>query len=204
MKFDELNKHIPKGTKGKTHSVKLDLGEGPGWAVRVSLPGKYGPNDYVVQVQSEGVWDEFHNFTHGDFFKDIQGKCADAPGIMRTQWLPHVLRVIQGGTTPAAVSMTQHELPGVDLAALTLASQALAVCEYRRYPQGDAKGGGRYLPINYTSAMMYGHWSAEKAWKMMRVGLPALKMLKGFSPFTHTDNVDNYVVAMEFNNRAVT
>lgn len=194
MIFDELNKHIPKGTPGDIHAHSLELGEGDGWHVQVSYPGKYGPNDFVVQVRSEGVWNKHRNFTHGDFFKDIGIKYVASPSAIRGDWLPHALKVIQGGVSPAPVG--GHTFPGIHIEALTLATQALAVCEYRRYPQGDARGGGRYLPINYTSAMLYGHWTADRAWKMMRVGLPALRTLTGFKPFRHGDNVDEYIAAM--------
>lgn len=192
MLFNELNRSIPKGNKGKRHSNVFDLDAGEGWSVRIKYPGKYGPDDYVVQVKSDGVWDEYRSFTHGDFFMDVDDKAHVDPGFMAREWLPHALKVVQGLTDPHD-GPEPPVLPGIALEALTVGTQALAVCEYRRYSRGDSFGGGRYLPINFTAAILHGHWTASEAWASMQRGLPALKELDGFQPFRHTNHVDTYL-----------
>lgn len=196
MKFDELNKFLPKGVEGDIHSQIGLLCEGDGWSVKTLHRGKYGPNDYVVQVKSEGEWDKYKSFTHGDFFEDVAAKAAADNEFVRAEWLPHALRVIQGEAKPTP-GPEAPELPGIDIDALTVGTQALAVCEFRRYPRGDSKGGGRYLPINFTSAILHGHWTADEAWDSMRQGLPALRRLDGFRPFRHIDDVDIYIATID-------
>jgi len=195
MRFDNMNELIPRvKNDGKIHTQTMYVSGGFGWSVRVKWPGKHrdSDGDFVVELLSEGVWDDYYQFKHADVFRDVQAKAAADPTI-NSVWVEHLLGVAQGTQRPRRFYTLECELPGVHLDALTNAFQALTVCEYRRYPQGDKRGGGRYLPVNYCLAMLQGYWSPDEATKMMRVGFPALRRLDGFIPFTHSDSPVEYV-----------
>lgn len=193
MNFDTLNTLIPKGREDEVHTNTMYLSGGFGWSVRVRFPGKYGPDDFVIEALSEDVWDDYHPFRHGDLFADVSAKFEHSPNFIKGDWSRHVLEVIKGEAKPRRLYPVECELPGIHLDALTNVMLALAVCEYRRYPKGDKRGGGRYLPVNYMLAMLQGHWDASDATKQMRVGFPALRKLDDFTPFTHQDNAVDYV-----------
>lgn len=195
MLFDTMNQLIPKTkNQGKIHTSTMYVSGGFGWSVRVKWPGKHrdSDGDFVVEVLSEGVWDDYHQFKHSDLFFDIRDKADLYSDLIHNQWVENLLGVAQGSTAPRKFYPLECDLPGVHLDALTNAMQALTVCEFRRYPQGDIRGGGRYLPVNYMLAMLQGYWTPDEAAKMMRVGFPALRKLDGFIPFTHTDSPEKY------------
>lgn len=175
--FNELNKLIPKGAAGKKHEHTLPLYGGEGWGVRVRYPGKYGPNDYVVEVTDNRAGWKNKQVRHDHLFYDFEEKLnADT---LWTSWvlLPRLLKLVRGESTPEPTP-TPDTIPGVSVAALEGTTQALAVCEYRRLPSGDAKGGGRYLPINFIVAIALGKWTAAEASSQMRFGRPAIERLK--------------------------
>ena len=196
MKFDRLDKLIPRvpADKENLHTNTMYVSGGFGWSVRVKWPGKHPDShgDFVVEVLSEGVWNKHTQFKHSDLFEDIQSKAADDDAVINDAWITNLLGVVQGTATPARFYPLESDMPGIHLDALTNAMQALTVCEYRRYPQGDRRGGGRYLPVNYMLAMLQGYWTPDEAAKLMRVGFPALRKLDGFIPFTHTDSPTVY------------
>lgn len=196
MKFDQLDKLIPRvpADKSKLHTNTMYVSGGFGWSVRVKWPGKHKDShgDFVVEVLSESVWDDYHQFKHADLFADVQAKAAADGELINGWWIENLLGTAQGTERPSRFYPLECDLPGVHLDALTNAMQALTVCEYRRYPQGDVRGGGRYLPVNYMLAMLQGYWGPDDAAKQMRVGFPALRKLDGFIPFTHADNPRTY------------
>lgn len=197
MLFDIMNQLIPKTKQeGKIHTNTMYVSGGFGWSVRVKWPGKHrdSDGDFVVELLSEGVWDDYHQFKHSDFFVDIQAKAEAMPATINSSWIAELLGVVQGTRVPPKFYPLECDLPGIHLDALTNAFQALTVCEFRRYPQGDVRGGGRYLPVNYTLAMLQGYWTPDEAAKMMRVGFPALRKLDDFIPFTHSDVPGDYVL----------
>ena len=196
MKFHALDTLIPNvpADKTKLHQNTIYISGGFGWSIRVRYPGKHDESrgDFVIEAMSEGVWDEYHPFKHSDLFEDVQAKVGFSNEINEV-WVPHLLSVVQGETHPVRFYGLDSPYPGVHLDALTNALLALAVCEYRRYPQGDKRGGGRYLPTNYMLAMLQGYWTPDEASSRMREGFPALRRLKGFVPFTEASNPESYV-----------
>jgi hypothetical protein len=194
--FDELDRLIPKvpADKDNLHTNTMYISGGFGWSVRVKWPGKHpdSEGDFVVEVLSEGVWDDYFQFKHSDFFEDILVKAEHSPEVME-RWVGHLLAVVQGKKKPARLYPLECDLPGVHLDALTNAMQVLTVCEFRRFPQGDVRGGGRYLPVNYALAMLQGHWTAEEASSLMRKGFPALRDLDEFTPFRRAHSVADYM-----------
>lgn len=196
MRFDKLNMLIPRVPADKTnlHTNTMYVSGGFGWSVRVKWPGKHSESagDFVVEVLSEGVWDDYHQFKHSDLFEDVMAKSAAQPDLINQTWLVNLLEVVQGVEPPRRFYELESDLPGIHLDAFTNAMQALTVCEYRRYPQGDRRGGGRYLPVNYMLAMLQGYWTPDEAAKQMRVGFPALRKLDDFIPFTHQDPAHTY------------
>jgi hypothetical protein len=197
MRFDNLDKLIPRvpADRANLHTNTIYVSGGFGWSVRVKFPGKHKDShgDFVVEVLSESVWDDYHQFKHSDLFVDILQKSEADRALINDRWVENLLGVVQGTARPSRFFPLESDLPGIHLDALTNALQALTVCEYRRYPQGDVRGGGRYLPINYTLAMLQGYWTAEKASEKMRFGFPELRKLNGFVPFTHSDSPADYV-----------
>lgn len=190
LRFHELNKAIPKGALGDKHEHEIVLATGDDWAVRVRFPGKYGPDDYVVEVSDDTMGWKYKQIRHNHLFYDFEEKMnADAAW---TAWvlLPRLLRIVRGEHPPAANPTPDH-IPGVQVAPLEYATQALAVCEYRRFPQGDKKGGGRYLPINFVMAIALGKWTAAEASAKMRFGRPPLERL-GFPLFNTTTKFETY------------
>lgn len=186
MKFDKLNDLIPKvpADKDRLHEETMYIGGGYGWSVRVKWPGKHkeSSGDFVVETLSEATWDDYHQFTHHDLFKDVEAKYQADPDYV-LNWLIHVLGVVKGTSAPRQLSVGPSYLPGIHIDALTHSIQALTVCEYRRFPQGDVRGGGRYLPINFMLAILGGFLTMEEAEKGMRRGWPTLRDLPGFVPF---------------------
>ena len=196
MLFDELDDLIPAvpADKENLHIHTIYISGGYGWSVRVRYPGKHGSSsgDFVIEVLAEGKWDDYFQFKHSDFFEDVVLKWDEDPERLKA-WLEHLLAVVQGEERPYRMFPTECDLPGIHLDALTNAFQALAVCEWRRFPQGDKRGGGRLLPINYLLAILQGYWDVDQASKLMRKGFPALRDLDGFRPFRIVDDPVTYL-----------
>jgi hypothetical protein len=198
MLFDELNDSIPADSVDPIWTNEYLVKSGPGWAVRVRYPGKYAKNgksvgDFVVEVSQDGLWDEWHKFKHADFFADVEAKAA-RDKVVTEELLCHIGSVCQGAFDPEHADWragTTH-LPGILPAALVYAMQALSVCEYRRFPQGDVRGGGRYLPLNFMLAVAGGFWSADEATRLMRVGRPALESVDGLKLYKASTNFFKY------------
>lgn len=192
MKFKELNKLIPKGSEGEKHEHTLNLAAAPGWGVRVRYPGKYGPNDYVVEVTDTDKGWTNKQIRHDHLFYDFEEKLnADREWTIQT-FLPDLLKIIRGEDEPGPFP-TPYGIPGIQVPAFEFATQALAVCEYRRLPSGDPKGGGRYLPINFIVAIALGKWTAGEAAAQMRYGRPAIERLN-FPLFSSLKrDVDGYI-----------
>lgn len=197
LKFDNLNETIPSGVDDKKHAHELLISEGDDWKVRVRYPGKYGPSDYVVDV-SHSTWagGEYYPFRHHDMIRQLKWRAGRSPDESK-KYLGVLLPVLQGAREverfPEIRSTGYNQYNPLPYDAITVASLTLAVCEYRRYPQGDPRGGGRYLPINYALAVMGGHWNLEEAQKLMRIGFPVLGRIKGFELFKRGTDVDQYL-----------
>lgn len=196
MRFDKLNEWIPAvpADKDNLHKHTIYVAGGYDWSVRVKWPGKHkdSSGDFVVETLSKPVWERHHQFTHGDLFKDVRAKYEKHPGII-IDWLSYVLPMVDGDTHPARLYPLESPLPGMHLDALTASLLPLVVCEYRRYPQGDVRGGGRYLPINYMLAILQGFWTPDEASKRMRKGFPELRDLAGFKPYRKATDADDYL-----------
>lgn len=196
MKFTQLDALVPKvpADADNLHTHTMYVSGGFGWSVRVKWPGKHDSSvgDFVVETLSEGVWDDYHQFTHGDLFKDVYQKDIEYHAVMQ-EWLPMMLDVVDGKRSPARMRPLESELPGIHLDALTNTLLALTVCEFRRFPQGDVRGGGRYLPINYMLAMLQTYWTPKEATRQMRKGFPALRSLDGFLPYRRSDTPAIYL-----------
>lgn len=199
MKFDKLDNLVPKvpADKDRLHAETMYIGGGYGWSVRVRWPGKHkdSAGDFVVETLSEGTWDNYHQFTHHDLFQDVVAKYNADPEYMK-QWLLHLLEVVKGSAVPRQLSVGPSYLPGIHIDALTHSIQALTVCEYRRFPQGDVRGGGRYLPINFMLAILGGNLTMQEAEAGMRRGWPTLRDLPGFVPFNHASDPKHFYLAL--------
>jgi hypothetical protein len=198
MLFDELNDAIPADSVDPIWTNEYLVKSGPGWAVRVRYPGKYAKNgksvgDFVVEVKQDGLWDEWHKFKHADFFADVEEK-AGVSKVVTGELLCHIGSVMQGTFDPdhADWRAGTDRLPGIYPTALVYAMQALAVCEYRRFPQGDVRGGGRYLPLNFMLAVAGGFWTSDEATRLMRVGRPALDSVDGLKLYKSSTNFLKY------------
>jgi hypothetical protein len=196
MIFDTLNSIIPLKVEASQHELSMPLYFGiwdnRHWGVRASFPGKHSDTDFVVEVYDTNHWANWNKFRHRDIFKDLTEKAAYHPDI-NGWWVEELLHVVKGSRSPKHMFPSECALPGLHMDALTHALQALTVCEYRRFPQGDRRGGGRYLPINYILAMLQGYWDADEASQSMRIGFPALRSLDGFVPFKHHNDPIKYV-----------
>lgn len=195
MNFNQLNELIPKvpSDRKNLHVHTMYISGGFGWSVRARWPGKHkdSAGDFVVETLSEGVWDDYKQFTHKDLFADIAAKDEAEPDFIRKQWIPHMLSVVSGNERPKRLAPGESSLPGIHIDALTNSIQALTVCEYRRYPQGDPRGGGRYLPVNFTLAILQDKIDIETASDKMRFGFPILRDLD-FTPYKDGDDAWEY------------
>lgn len=196
MRFDKLNEWIPAvpADKDNLHKHTIYVAGGYDWSVRVKWPGKHktSSGDFVVETLSKPVWNRHHQFTHGDLFKDVESKHRADPEWTQP-WLEDVLPMVDGKVHPARLRPLASELPGIHVDALTASLLPLVVCEFRRFPQGDVRGGGRYLPINYMLAILQGYWTPDEASKLMRKGFPSLRDLEGFVPYRRTTDAQLYV-----------
>jgi len=196
MKFNKLNEWIPKvpADKDNLHKHTIYVSGGYDWSVRVKWPGKHvdSAGDFVVETLSKPTWERHHQFTHVDLFNDVMLKFESSPAII-ADWLSYVLPMVDGDTHPARLCPLECDLPGVHLDALTASLLPLVVCEYRRYPQGDVRGGGRYLPINYLLSILQGYWTPAEAARKMRKGFPPLRELDGFVPYRRAVDAETYL-----------
>lgn len=197
MKFNKLNAWIPAvpADRDNLHKHTLYVSGGYDWSVRVKWPGKHkdSAGDFVVETLSKPVWERHHQFTHVDLFRDVMLKFEAAPDIIE-DWLRYVLPMVDGDAPAARLYDLECDLPGIHLDALTASLLPLVVCEYRRFPQGDVRGGGRYLPINYLLSLLQGHWVPDEASMMMRKGFPPLRDLEGFVPYRRATDAEVYLL----------
>lgn len=178
---------IPYAKGGKPKILEMHPYNG----ITLRLPGRHAlgtdpvGGDFVVCVDDETMdWTE-HQFTHADLFADIALKFDDVPnaayGLMQ-----NYLDVVNGDD-PMKLEYEWSEGIfmglGIHPETFLCAVQCLAVAEHRRYPQHEAKFGGRYLPFRAAAGIVEGLWTAldasEKTRKMGRPGVEWLEKDKG-------------------------
>lgn len=178
MKFSELNELIPYATGDKLHVMTMQPYNG----VTLAMPGRHQKDtpkeggDFVVMVSDSTIDWVSHQFTHVDIFQDLAKKreqdCMNAEELMN-----NYAKVVFG-TSPDDFRWdrgvwTDSLHPQIFLHAV----QCLAVAEHRRFPQHEARGGGRYLPARFASGIVEGKWTVDDCIEVQRRGRPGLDWL---------------------------
>lgn len=193
MRFDKLNEMIPHAHGGKAKILEMH----PYNAITLRMPGRHAKNtkpvggDFVVCVDDDGLdWIE-HQFTHADLFGDLENKVNAGPYLKHEPFrlMENYLAVIASGLDPDKVDSEPFEnMPGIHPQTFLYAVQCLAVAEHRRYPQHEAKFGGRYLPFRAAAGIVEGQWTAvdasEKTRTRGRLGVEWLEKENGTPQLT--------------------
>lgn len=192
MRFDKLHEMIPLVIGGKSKILEMH----PYNAITLRMPGRHAKatdpagGDFVVCVDDEAMdWTE-HQFTHADLFSDIELKFDDLPNATYGL-LENYLQVVQGDDPDKVEQEFTEGIfdgRGIHPDTFLRAVQCLAVAEYRRYPQHEAKFGGRYLPFRAAAGIAEGLWTAldaaEKTRTKGRIGVEWLEKDNGVPTLT--------------------
>lgn len=192
MHWSELATHIPWRTPedAPLHSVVVTIHESEAGTVAVSLPGKYWDRtqpqggDFVVQVSTQVDTPRSPRWiTHADLLWDFQAKRDSDPRAAATAILPLLAAVVQEGADPEVLASRAMHLdpPGLPLVISLVASQCIAMCEYRRFGSAEWAGGGRFLPARFATGILVGRWLAEAAVDHEKAGLTGLRDLRRVS-----------------------
>jgi len=199
LTFQGLHASIPDlwwgGDKASLHAQTMCVAEEDGFCVEIACPGKHSDErkdksrsgDFVIRVSGEGLegtWDK-RRFTHNDLLRDIAAKLeADATWV-REHLLPALCEVTKGDVTPLQAHCALHPptspLPGLQPLCFLTALQTLNLCEWRRYGHNEKRGGGRWLPLKFIAAIIYG-WSLEAVERAQKQGLRGYAMLASVQP----------------------
>lgn len=173
---------IPLAIGGKAKILEMH----PYNAITLRMPGRHAKDtnpkggDFVVCVDDDRMdWVE-HQFTHSDLFGDIEKKaCAlnDFANVLMQSYLSVVLEGVDPGRF--TYEDDKKKIPGIHPQTFLYAVQCLAVAEHRRYPQHEAKFGGRYLPFRAAAGIAEGLWTAlEASEKTRKMGRPGVEWLE--------------------------
>lgn len=193
MKFDKLNEMIPYVTGGKSKILSMQ----PYNAVVLRMPGRHSKDtdpiggDFVVCVDDENMSWVSHQFTHADLFGDLEKKVSARPYLHKEpfRFMENYLAIVHRGMDPEKVDTEMFEgMPGIHPQTFLYAVQCLAVAEYRRYHQHEARFGGRYLPFRAAAGIVEGKWTAleasERTRRKGRVGIEWLEKDYGVPELT--------------------
>lgn len=167
MKFEKLNEMIPYAKGGKVKILEMH----PYNAITLRMPGRHATDtvpvggDFVVCVDDDTLdWTE-HQFTHADLFADMEYKNLNGPKHINTaqDLMRQYLRVVQGDEPTRDAWIENYFGASLHPQTFLYAVQCLAVAEHRRYPQHEAKFGGRFLPFRAAAGIAEGLWSATEA-----------------------------------------
>lgn len=183
MNFDKLHAMIPYAYGGKMKSLRVT----PYPNISLALPGRHYDmttpkgGDFVVMVTDPSLdWTE-HQFTHADLFADIELK-ADADANATNILMMNYLNTVKGDIPDKYSGNWSDGVfdgHGIHPQTFLYAVQCLAVAEHRRYPQHEAKFGGRYLPFRAAAGIAEGLWSALEAQeKTRKMGRPGVEWLE--------------------------
>lgn len=182
MNFEKLDEMIPLAIGGKVKILEMH----PYNAITLRMPGRHAKDtdpkggDFVVCVDDENMdWTE-HQFTHADLFGDVEKK-AFALNDYTQVLMESYLSTVWDGVDPGRFSFEDpnNKIPGIHPQTFLYAVQCLAVAEHRRYPQHEAKFGGRYLPFRAAAGVAEGLWTAAEAQeKTRKMGRPGVEWLE--------------------------
>lgn len=177
MKFNDLHAMVPAARGPKKHVLSMT----PYPKITLKMPGRHQDDtvpvglDFVVCVDDETMdWTE-HQFTHADLFADVAARKDSGKELMALY-----LNVVQG-YDPGKLSLsgTPEMEDCLHPQTFLYAVQCLAVAEHRRYPQHEAKFGGRFLPFRAAAGIAEGLWSAVEAQeKTRKMGRPGVEWLE--------------------------
>jgi hypothetical protein len=189
MDWDTLNNFIPWITfaPGRPYgSIQKVIGTGNTWGVEIGQPGHhwnqtYKPGgDFVIRVTSMAANWPRHPFTHVDLIEDLDAKTRRDGAYMKDVFLPALIQTVANGEDPVALFPSIHSvtvLPGLEPEVLLLASQCLAICEFRRFWWKEPTGG-RCLPARFAVGIVSGCWSATRVVAVHRSGWSGLWSLR--------------------------
>jgi hypothetical protein len=192
LRFEKLNEMIPYSKGGKAKILEMH----PYNAITLRMPGRHALDttpvggDFVVCVDDDVLdWTE-HQFTHSDLFGDIELKYNDVPNAA-FYLMQNYLQIVNGDD-PDKIELEFTDGIFFDLGlhpqTFLYAVQCLAVAEHRRYPQHEAKFGGRFLPFRAAAGIAEGLWTAleasEKTRTRGRLGVEWLEKEKGTPTLT--------------------
>lgn len=186
MNFEELSKLTPWVTGETKHVLSMQPYEN----ITLKFPGRHQfdtiphGGDFVILVtDSNTEWVE-HDFTHNDLFLDIDLKAVEDPPYVK-KFMSQYAKVVYGGEDP--LQFVWESVPpgwsGEGLGTLKpetflCAVQCLALAEHRRYPQHEAKGGGRFLPARFAAGIAYQLWNSDDTKAVQRRGRPGVEQLE--------------------------
>lgn len=184
MDWDSLNGLIPMKVEGtELYSSNTLIADGDGWKIYTLHPGKHkdSKGDFRIDVFSVTAdWDN-HPFRHNDLFADIGNKSEANRTWMTETFAPALAKTVVNGIDPRSLinkSFEEIELPGLEIEALLIASQALALCEHRRYEKYEPETG-RFLPARLAVGIIYYVWPYTEAIRVQREGRRGLTHLRG-------------------------
>jgi hypothetical protein len=178
MNFQELNEYIPYATGEVEHVLTMK----PYKNITLMLPGRHQHDtvppggDFVVKITDSNKKWKGHQFKHTDLFEDFEEK-RNVVQLMTRELLKDYESVVNG-VDPDILGWSEHDLPGIQPKTLLYACQCLAVAEHRRYGKFESKGGGRFLPLRFSTGIALGLWSAKQAADKQRQGRPGVEELE--------------------------
>jgi hypothetical protein len=199
MNYQDLDQHIPwlvpsENQAEGTRSFPLPLGLARGF-IRVWMPGKYWREtrepadhlwrprkggDFAIQVADESDgWTRGRFFTHRELFLDVERKARADRESVKTTLIPALVNVVAEGSDPLLESLPRPTV-GLHPRALLAASQALSLCERRRFYE-HAPLGGRALPARFAVGIAYDLWTAAEASAVEKKGKHGLRELRARS-----------------------
>lgn len=169
MDWDSLAGLIPSRVRGDVGippcSQVTELPSDEGWSLTVAQPGVHWRvteppgGDYRINLTIEKLRWQDHAFTHEDLFHDVFSKAQEDETYAKQVLAPSLVEVCAEGRDPFQVFEFVHnaELPGIPAEALLGTSQALALCEHRRYKRNEPLGG-RCLPTRFVLGIIFQGW----------------------------------------------
>lgn len=148
------------------------------------MPGRHEQDtdpaggDFVVMVDDEEMGWVLHQFTHDDLFFDIERKVL-ASRTTAEKLLSAYAKIVVHGVSPGTFNFKQIKSWTGTLHPQTFlyAVQCLSICEYRRHGHHERRGGGRKLPLRFSSGIVEGLWTAQEASGVQRRGRVGLDNL---------------------------
>jgi hypothetical protein len=146
------------------------------WSATKDLLVRRPGGDFVVEITDPVAGWARRHFRHKDLFEDIAGKVRSDPVMMRTSFAPALVSIVAEGSDPLSFTFGRG-LPGLQVGTLLVASQCLALCEHRRYPEFEPVGG-RALPARFSLGIIFDRWTWQEAARVEHSGRRGLHWLR--------------------------